>query len=274
MKYLITLTALTVLLFFGLAQRAQAKDFCAASLYLKAVGGNDTLNKNTLFGFTLNAGAPKTISNAILAFETQTGWYSATVREASTGPTTNHFIERDGTHRAMQAWASPVMYLQFPQPVSLMNAFLLGANGQACPPQPRWQPATQVRAPATIRDPQYPDATTLPPQTGNMILKPKLAKPFYNTNSAQPFRSAGVQTQVPPDYPEDAALHGAHGTSQVLVTINADGSLAEATLFQSSGEIVLDEATLKAARETTYQSAVAYCQPVPGSYLFKSTFQY
>jgi TonB family protein len=166
------------------------------------------------------------------------------------------------------------MYLRFPQPVSLMNAFLLGANGQACPPLPRWALMPKSRDPATVADPQYIDRTTLAPQTSDVVLTPKPAKPFYNTNCAQPFRSAAVKTAVPPEYSEDSALHGAHGTSQVLVRINADGSLAEATLFQSSGEFVLDEATLKAARETTYQSAVAYCQPVPGSYLFKSTFQY
>lgn len=273
MKYLINLTAFTAL-FFGLAQPAQAKDFCSAGLHLEAVGRNDTPNPNTLFGFTLNAGAPKTVSNAILALETQTGWYSATVPSVSVAPATRHFIDRDGTHRATQVWDSPVMYLKFPQPVSLLNAFVLGADGQACPPQPRWQAAPQVRVPATIGDPAYPDATSLAPQPGAAIFTPKPARPFFNTNCAQPFRFASVKTPVPPDYPEDAALHGAHGTTQVLVTINADGSLADATLFQSSGEIVLDEATLKAARETAYQSAAAYCQPVPGSYLFKSTFQY
>ncbi len=274
MKHLIILTAFTAL-FLGLTHRAQAAgDICPASLYLQAVGGNDKQNKNAFFGFTLNAGAPKTVSNAILAFESQTGWYSVTVPSATIGPTTRHFIESDGTHRAMQAWASPVMYLRFPQPVSLMNAFILGANGQACPPLPRWALIPKSGARRLAADPQYSDSATLLPQSGDTVLAPKPARPLYNTNCAQPFRSAGVKTPVPPDYPEDAALHGAHGTSQVRVNINADGSLAEATLFQSSGEFVLDEATLKAARETTYQSAVAYCQPVPGSYLFKSTFQY
>jgi len=103
MKSFISLTALSVLLFFGLAQRAQAAgDFCPASLYLKAVGGNDTLSTNTLFGFTLNAGAPKTVSNAKLAFETQTGWYIAAVPSVSIAPAARHLIDRDGTHRAMQ----------------------------------------------------------------------------------------------------------------------------------------------------------------------------
>ncbi len=273
MKYLLVLTA-SVLLFFGFAQRAQAAgEFCPATLDLKAVGDTGTQSKTALYGFTLNAGASKIISG-ILAFETEAGWYSAAVPNVTITPTVRHFIDPDGTHRALPAWTSPVMYVRFSQPVTLMNAFVLGANAEACPPQPRWALVPKNPRRATILDPQYPDKTLLPPQAGDTILTPKPAKPFYNTNCAEPFRSAGVKTVVGPDYPEDAALHGAHGTTQVLLRINPDGSLAEASLFQSSGEIVLDEATLKAARETTYQSAVAYCQPIPGSYLFISTFQY
>jgi TonB family protein len=273
MKFFISLTALSVLLFFGLAQCAQAADdFCPASLYLKAVGGSDTLSTNTLFGFTLNAGAPKTVSNVILAFETHTGWYSAAVPSVSIAPATRHFIDRDGTHRTTQAWNSAVMYLQFPQPVSLMNAFVLGANGQACPPQQRLQPAPQVRAPATIRDPAYPDATTLAPQPANLVLRPKPTKPLFGTNCAEPFREALVTEPVSPNYPEPVH-RGIQGVAQVLVTLNPGGSLADAKLFQSSGEINFDNAALRAARESSYESAVAYCQPVPGSYLFKVSFQ-
>ncbi len=246
-----------------------AGEFCPASLYLKPVGNNGT--RAALYGFTLNAGAPKTVS-AILAFETESSWFSATVPAVAIAPVTRHFIEPDGTHRAQAAWSSPVMYVRFSQPVSLMNAFVLGADGQACPPQPRWALTPKSRGPTTIRDPQYPDTTTLAPQSGDAIITPKPAKALYNTDCAEPFRDASVKAPVPPDYPEPL-LHGAQGTVQVLVTINPGGSLADATLFQSSGDINFDNATLRAARETTYQSAVAYCQPVPGSYLFKTTFQ-
>ena len=246
-------------------------EFCPAWLYLKPVGVNGTPYTGALYGFTLNAGTPKTVS-ATLALETESSWYSVAVPAEAIAPATRHFIEPDGAHRALPAWASPVMYLRFPHPVALINAFVLGADGQACPPQPRWSLMPKSRGPTTVLDPQYPDATTLSPQPEDSVLTPKPAKPFYRTDCAEPFRDAGVKVPVPPEYPEPL-LHGAQGTAQVRVTINPGGSLASATLFQSSGDINFDNATLRAARETTYQSAVAYCQPVPGSYLFKTIFQ-
>ncbi|HET9392355.1 MAG TPA: TonB family protein [Candidatus Rubrimentiphilum sp.] len=254
------------------ARDAKAADeFCASWLYLKPVGVTGSPYTGTLYGFTLNAGAPKTVS-AVLAFETELGWYSVAIPPVAIASTTHHVIEPNGKHRAVPAWTSSAMYLQFSHPVSLMNAFVLGANGQACPPQPRWALMPKSRGPATIGDPQYPDKTTLAPEPGDLVLPPKPAKLSYNTNCAEPFHDAGVKTLVSPDYPEPLR-HGNQGTAQILVTINPGGSLADATLFQSSQDINFDNAAVRAARESTYQSAMAYCQPIPGSYLFKVTFQ-
>jgi TonB family protein len=261
----------TFVCFAPIAHAKAATEFCAATLFVRPVGVSGSPYTGALYGFTLDSGAPK-IASAELAFETNQGWYSVAVPAVMISRETLHFIEPDGTHRAVARSASPAMYLRFPQPVSLTNAFVLGANGQACPPQPRWGVMPINRGPAAKPDPQYPDKTTLPPQAGDVVLTPAPTKALFNTNCLQPFQTAGVKAVVPPDYPEPLR-RGNTGTAQVLVTINPGGSLADATVFQSSGDINFDRAALRAARETTYNSAVAYCQAVPGKYLFKVTFQ-
>jgi len=144
--FFVSLCGLTI------TQAKAAGEFCPATLDLKPVGSG-TQNKAALYGFTLNAGASKIISG-ILAFETASGWYSASVPNLTITPTVRHFIDPDGTHRALPAWTSPVMYVRFSQPVALMNAFVLGANAEACPPQPRWAlvPKTKARPQSWIRN--------------------------------------------------------------------------------------------------------------------------
>ena len=107
--------------------------------------------------------------------------------------------------------------------------------------------------------------------------------------SAWPIKSSG-QVQIvdadfvdrqPPEYPKAAATNGLEGvglfegyayyrnegfddlaksegvggSAIVLVVIDADGSVAEASVYQSSGNAVLDQASLKAARESTFKPA-------------------
>lgn len=250
---------------------ARAVDFCPASLYLKPVGTAGTPYTGALYGFTLNSSGPKTVS-AILAFETPDNWFSAAVPATTIALTTRHFIETSGKHTTQPVWASPTMYLRFPRPVALINAFVLGANGQACPPTQRWVVRANNSRPSIVTDPAYPDRATLPPAAGDSIVVPKITRQLFKTNCAEPFHEASVTQPVPPERPEPVH-RGLQGTAQIMVILNPGGSLAEAKVFQSSGDINYDNAALRAASETTYQSAMAYCQAVPGSYLFKVTFQ-
>ncbi|HET9343602.1 MAG TPA: energy transducer TonB [Candidatus Eremiobacteraceae bacterium] len=57
------------------------------------------------------------------------------------------------------------------------------------------------------------------------------------------------------DFDDLANSEGVGGSAIVLVVINADGSVATASIYQSSGNAVLDQASLKAARASTFKPA-------------------
>lgn len=79
---------------------------------------------------------------------------------------------------------------------------------------------------------------------------------------------------VVPEYP-DAARYADRRmvTVKVLDTIAADGSLQSATISDGSGNVALDQASLSAARQSSYVPKYVDCKPVSGgTYLFSVTF--
>ena len=59
---------------------------------------------------------------------------------------------------------------------------------------------------------------------------------------------------------------------QVMVMVGADGSVATASVAQSSGYADADAAALKAAMASTYRPGTQNCKPAEGLYLFNATF--
>ena len=83
---------------------------------------------------------------------------------------------------------------------------------------------------------------------------------------------AALINYVRPQYPDAARMEGASGTALVLVNVDAQGFNRSQRIFKSSGNAMLDQAALTAARNSTYQPAFAQCTPVPGQYLFRADF--
>jgi len=73
--------------------------------------------------------------------------------------------------------------------------------------------------------------------------------------------------RTPPPYPAEARLRGIQGKTMVLVAISADGLVTEATIHQSSGYTILDNAALEYARTRRYRPARQDNIPVPTSVL-------
>ncbi len=88
-------------------------------------------------------------------------------------------------------------------------------------------------------------------------------------------RDATVSAQVSPDYPESARELGL-GISTVLIRVylNPKGTIAALRVFNSSGNVDLDQAALRAAAQSTYLPRVKNCKPAFGVYLFKVTFDH
>ena len=77
-----------------------------------------------------------------------------------------------------------------------------------------------------------------------------------------------------PDYPESAKEIGLGPVSvEIEVTVGPSGNLVGAKIYKSGNNMAIDQAALRAARESTYSPKLVDCQPTTGDYLFKADFQ-
>ncbi len=90
---------------------------------------------------------------------------------------------------------------------------------------------------------------------------------------SNPNQEAAVLNAISPDYPDPARDLGlGKVTVLVQVTIDAQGRLVDAKVYQSSNNAAIDQAALRAARQTTYSPQIANCLPVEGTYIFHADF--
>ncbi len=85
-------------------------------------------------------------------------------------------------------------------------------------------------------------------------VKPKLIKP------------------VKPKYPEMARKAGIEGKVILMIIVGIDGSVTDARILKSSGNPLLDEAAIAAARKTRWSPAKQRDKPVPVRLAFPVTF--
>jgi protein TonB len=78
--------------------------------------------------------------------------------------------------------------------------------------------------------------------------------------------------KVTPEYPQVAQEQGIQGNVTVRVTIGPQGQVLAAVISSSSGNPLLDEAALKAAKETTYKPPMVNGVPTQRDYLVIYTF--
>ena len=63
-----------------------------------------------------------------------------------------------------------------------------------------------------------------------------------------------------------------HATEFKPVTIGPTGNLINATVTQSANNTAIDQAALRAARESQYAPKIVNCQPTTGTYSFRADF--
>jgi periplasmic protein TonB len=90
---------------------------------------------------------------------------------------------------------------------------------------------------------------------------------------ATPYADATMRSMVTPEYPQ-AAKEAGFGDATVLieVSIGPSGSLVGASVYKSSGNMSIDQAALRAARESTYNPKFVNCTPSSGNYIFHADF--
>lgn len=257
-------------------------EFCPAQLNYEAVG--EPAGPTQLYSFVLEAYGPRTVV-ARLGFHTGEGWYTLalpnvalTEKDVKYYTPASSFIEK--------LWVSPTMYADFASPVTVKSAWVRTAESQGdsfgwdskgvvdCPPGTQEIPSQQIasRRPPWLITHDF-EFLKLAPASGEPVLNPQSAAPFEKTDCPSPFQDPTVTYQAQPNYPSSArALNLGTSTVNVVVAVRADGSLADAWIFGSSGVPQLDNSALDAARKSEYRGAVAFCQAVPGYYYFRVTY--
>ncbi len=71
-----------------------------------------------------------------------------------------------------------------------------------------------------------------------------------------------AESLVQPAYPEEARKAGLEGLAVIEVTVSADGSVLGCSLAQSSGNVLLDEAAVGAARTSKFAPGTRDGKPV------------
>jgi TonB family protein len=79
--------------------------------------------------------------------------------------------------------------------------------------------------------------------------------------------------QVQPDYPAIAKAQGVTGTAVVLATIGPDGKVVSAHIDQSTGNTMLDNAALDAAKESGFQPPIINGKPATETYRLVYNFE-
>ena len=84
---------------------------------------------------------------------------------------------------------------------------------------------------------------------------------------------ARIVRSAPPSWPE-SAMHDGGGPFSVTidVTVAPSGALAGAIVRKTSGRADVDNASLAAARSSTYAPKMVDCKPVQGTYPFRAVF--
>jgi len=97
--------------------------------------------------------------------------------------------------------------------------------------------------------------------------------PTPKPQCANPNADATIKgTAADLDYPEIAKQQGLTGTTQVRVTLDANGTVVSATVYKSAGSAALDQAAITAAKATSYVPEIVNCVKTAGSYIFRADF--
>ena len=108
--------------------------------------------------------------------------------------------------------------------------------------------------------------------SGGVISQPALPTEAPGPACSEPNAEAKTVNAISPDQTASGFATDTNATAMIKVDLDASGSVIGVSVFASTGSLELDQASMQAARESTYAPETRDCQPVPGSYLFKVEF--
>jgi hypothetical protein len=258
-----------------------AAEFCPA--IVGALHPIDGTTVASLYAFALDAQGPRSV-RATIAIETNAGWFTANVGQ--TELTKRTYQIDDGYARfSRDAYESAAQFVRFPQPVAIREAFVLNAQTSGdetfgwdakgdvtCQAPPRFEqfsPSVTARI-VRVANPRTDLDSQPTPGTPMLVAKP--ASVPGRTDCQNPFVAVGVVKAAPPAFPPGYGVTGTFVTL-IAVAINSNGTVNDAWVYAPSGAALLDAAALKAAQRSTYHGGTSFCEPAPGTYLFRAEFR-
>lgn len=255
-----------------------ATEFCPAQL-VSALPSSPVAS--AWYYYRLRALGPRVVEGTIVA-DTDAGWFRWKQQAVQLTRTTYTMIARRYRARFVSA-ASPVLTVDFPQPVAVRHAWLISAKAHDDRTF-NWDARGEVTCdPADFAslDTPGPDVMERTPNANDPTPAPAppmttavpSSAPFPPATCAQPFVVATVTKAEQPDYPISLRNDPPAGVSVIYVAVDSAGRLADAWIFKSSGYPSMDYEALIAARRSQYAPPISYCRPVGGTYLFQADFE-
>lgn len=234
-------------------------EFCPAGVWYRPAipATGDGRSSGLVFG--LFANSPRTIVSATVVADTDGGWYTWDVSDVAL------------TLRTTGDGESTRQVAVFEKPVFVRHAWVLKARTSgdkaygwdawgevACGIPSFGRPSYLAQRPQAAEG--FPHVTATP------------IAPLFSLNCQHPFEQAIVKHPVQPLYPRHFTISGASYTVQIAVAVGDADNLLRAWVYKSSGNPDIDASAIAAARASSYQSAVSYCQKADGYYLFRADF--
>lgn len=257
------LTALTAL--FAPAQAADAPqhpkaqmEFCPASIWYRPAipAAGDGRSAGLVFG--LFANSPRTIVSATVVADTDGGWYTWDVSDVAL------------TLRTIGDGESTRQVAVFEKPVFVRHAWILRAHtsGDTAYGWDAWGDVA-CGTPSFGR-PSYPPQTAQVAEGFPHVAATPIA-PLFSLSCPHPFQEAIVTHPVQPLFPR-FVIGTISYSAQIDVAVGNADNLLGAWVYKSSGNPDINASALAAARASSYQSAVSYCQKADGYYIFRADF--
>ncbi|MBV8198803.1 MAG: hypothetical protein JO263_11745 [Candidatus Eremiobacteraeota bacterium] len=272
--------------------RAQAAaEFCPATLVaLHAVSdaGVSQVRENvdvertsapaSDFAYHLIAQTPRNLVVATMLAETDRGWYAWRTENV---PITDEIVASWWVLPAVAVSSyarSGKLSVSFPRSVMVRHAWVSEAqadgNKTGCE-----APGFLGRGYDSQREPplgETPPPSPVPwPVDALVTPVPSRAQSVnesFSTNCAKPFARVTLKEAQMPDYPYETLVEVRPYSVEVIAAVGTRNELLDSWIYYSSGNRTLDLSTLRAVRSSTYSSAVAYCRPVPGYFLFRADY--
>jgi len=262
-------------------------EYCPATLW---AFHHFTKPNSAVYSFVLSAASSRNVSSVLLA-QTNAGWFRVTVPQLPMKATAQTY-KTPFIEWTRNEFYSPVMYIQFPDTVTVVQRLGVreaqtsgeqvlnwDAQGSVTCKFQSLDRSTDVRDSSStpsdelspVRVSELPYNILAPPAAAATFLAPLATQVAFTTDCAQPFAGAVATRKVTPTYP--VGLSANHPIRvMVEVALSTDGKLDDAWIWQPSGSAGFDFQTLEAARTSRYEAARAFCQSVPGYYLYVVTF--